>query len=657
MALPTIVASPSTVSTQVGGALGVPLTGVLSGDVIVAVVLGCPVTSVTGMGATWTRHPGGYKIDDLITTLFVGQGGSGNGDVFANVGGRENPFKLQLYVIRGVSSKVVEYDGFAHPPGVGPGQVIVMGMIHGAGNMAAPGATSYPSPAAWDVETPVVIRSDMYRDDWDYTSAIAVPSAPDFDFYALTSDNFGLAEWGVILGVAKVDQHVTGGGAVLYLDAPAPPFPNASRTDVTTGAKGTLPVTVGLSAQEVPLTAFGMLPVQVRLTGAVATLPLTVTMPVDVGLTAVSYALGSVLMPYPVTDTGSQVLDFSYVPAPGVPWPFPWEGEGYSNSLWLTFTAAGTQTLTLALTAPFSAGIEVWSGDPGEDLEELTNLGYGTGTLDVAVAPGQRILMRAHPKALDETRTATLTWSVAARSETGVLGLVCDAVVLETPGWLGVSLLSATPDSPVTFALDGGATFYTVTTEEDGTFAGDVELPSLTVGPHALTATDVSGQTETVGFAVTLEVPPDDTIPGSTPPVTAPSPLPVIHWVLEDPKPGGLGAYTFPVNPSEMSSPWPEKQIRPERAIHGSGNDIVWEGRADAVNWTVKGSVLTQGFYDTLTAYHALNRRLYVVDHHQMAWVVAFDGLTFEKKGRPDDLWFHSYTAIFVILGGPVPLS
>lgn len=40
-----------------------------------------------------------------------------------------------------------------------------------------------------------------------------------------------------------------------------------------------------------------------------------------------------------------------------------------------------------------------------------------------------------------------------------------------------------------------------------------------------------------------------------------------------------------------------------------------------------------------------------------MAWVVAFDGLTFEKKGRPDDLWFHSYTAIFVILGGPVPLS
>lgn len=383
------------------------------------------------------------------------------------------------------------------------------------------------------------------------------------------------------------------------------------------------------------------------------------TVGVTDSVSTATHSLGSVWLPYPVTSAGSQVLDFSIVPtSPEEPWPFVYEGDGYSNSLWLSFTASDTQTLSLALATTFASGIEVWTGDVVADPEnDLSIEGYGQGTLEVAIAAGQTIRMRAHPLLVTQTTgTGTLTWSVAARPETGVLGFVCAAEVLETPGWLAVSLLSASPSAAVTFALDGGSTFFTVTSEEDGTFEGAVELPALTVGSHTITATDVDGQVQTQTFTVLLVVPPDDTIPGSTDPATAPSLDPVIHWVLEDPMPGGIGTYTFPINPSEMSSPFPEKQLRPERTVHPSGQDVVWEGRPDPVEWSVKGTVVTEAFYDALASYHALQRRLYVVDHHQRAWVVAFDSLTFEKKGRPDD-WMHTYSAKFLILGGPVSLS
>jgi hypothetical protein len=380
--------------------------------------------------------------------------------------------------------------------------------------------------------------------------------------------------------------------------------------------------------------------------------------PAGISIGGQSVQLGSLWMPYAVTDSGTQTLDFSIVPTdPEAPWPFVWEGDGYSNSLWLVFTAADTQTLTVTLDTTFDNGIEVWTGAADEDAEELSVLGSGQDTLEVPIAPGQRILMRAHPLSDTETGTGVLTWSVATRTETGILGFVAQSEILETPGWLRVSLLSATPDADVEMSLDGGSTFFTVHTEEDGTFEGSVEVPELTPGAHTITATDVDAQTETETFTVTLEALPPDTIPGNTPPTTGISADPVIHWVLEDVMPTGLGAYEFPINPSEMGNVWPQKQLRVEHTIHGSGQDIIWEGRADPVDWTVKGSVMTQEFYETLEAYKALNRRIYVIDHHQRGWVVAFEGLTFEKKGSPGDDWRYDYTAKFFILGGPVSLT
>jgi len=374
---------------------------------------------------------------------------------------------------------------------------------------------------------------------------------------------------------------------------------------------------------------------------------------------AVAHQPGSVWSPYAASASGgTRSLDFSIVPdSPEFPWPFAWEGDGYSNSLWLVFTAVDTQILTLTLTTSFPAGIEVWSGELIDDPEnDLSNVAYGQGTLEVPIAPGEIVRMRAHPLSATETGTGSLTWTVAARTETGVLGFVAQPEITETPGWLDVSLLSATPDVDVTFALDGGSTFFTVHTEVDGTFEGSVLLPELAVGSHSIVVTDGS-QTDTQTFTVLLRPQAPDSIPGSVGPTTGVSLEPVIPWVLEDPAPGGLGNYTFPLNPAEMSSPWPEKNLRVEHTVHGSGQDILWEGRAEAVNWTVKGSVLTQEFYEKLEAYSVLNRRLYVVDHHQRGWVVAFEGIAWEKKGPPGNDWYYGYTAKFFVLGGPVSLT
>lgn len=685
MALPTIVASPSVTgpwsaagTTSAGNslmAISLPFPTVASGDVVVVALFagGQSVTvngefiaaSISGLGATWSNYPAPSRVsqtNDVLTLLWVGQGASGNGNVTVKMSGGHggHDVKLQGYVVHGVSSRVTAYDGYY--ASVGPGQVILSVALSNASNilpseMGVPGGSSYPSPSAWTAQTPWQYAppdNTGFGDFTCYTTAYAIPSGDDFAYYDLTGDQtYGIKDSGVILGQAKVDQAATGSTVALAASGQA----LNNRTDASISATGALPMTASMSGQAVPIMTTGTMPVRVGLRGAVATLPIVATSPVKAGLSSVEYQFGSALLPYPVSDAGSQVLDFSYVPAPGIPWPFPWEGDGLANSLWLSFTAADTQTLTVALNSTFAAGIEVWTGDPGEDLTELSVLGYGRVTLDVAVAPGQRILMRAHPLDAAETGTATLTWSVAARPETGVLGLVSQDQVLETPGWLQVSLLSATPDSPVTFTLDADTTpAATITSDDDGTLEDVVELPALTVGDHTVTATDASGQTQTATFTVALAVQPDDPVPVSTAPTTAPSLEPVTRWVIEDPMPGGLGVYKFPTNPSEMSSPWLERQLRPERPVHASGQDIVWEGRPDLVVWTVKGTVLTQEFYDRLTAHQALSRRQWVIDHHQRAWAVSFDELTFEKKSTPS-VWSYAYTAKFLIVGGPVALA
>lgn len=372
-------------------------------------------------------------------------------------------------------------------------------------------------------------------------------------------------------------------------------------------------------------------------------------------------SLWSVFYPKPVSESGTQSLDFSIVPtSPEEPHPFAIEGDGFSNSLWMVFTSTAAQTLTMTLTTTFDAGIEVWTGIVGEAPDDLSLVGYGQGTLEVAIGNGQRVLMRAHPLLDTETGSGSLTWSVAARPDTGILGFTVDPEILETPGWLGAAVLSATPDTDLHFTLDGGSTVvFTGHTGADGSMAESaVHLPLLTPGAHTITVVDTaSSQTETESFSVRLEPQPPDTIPGDTPPTTGISTDPVVHWVLEDPMTGGIGAYEFPINPNQMTSPFPEKQLRVEHPIYPGSQDIIWEGRPDPVQWTVQGTVRTQAFYETLQTYQELQRRIYVIDHMQRGWICSFESLEYTKFGSPADLWAYTYSAKFLIVGGPVSLS
>lgn len=354
---------------------------------------------------------------------------------------------------------------------------------------------------------------------------------------------------------------------------------------------------------------------------------------------------GSFWLPVLIGESGSQPLDFSKATS---------DPPSDPRGTWLALTASAAETLTVTSTAAFPLTVETWSGD-AHDVAELTQLAAGAGTVSAPLALGQRALVRAYPTTATDVGTATISWSVAPRPDSGTLSFITATEILETPGWLAAGVAYASPGATLEFTLDGAATVvFTSLVDDLGLAAADsVLLPQLTAGTHTITVTDpVSGQSASQDFTVDL-VPEAPLAPGSdvSPTVDQTS----IRWAFQDPAPGGE-TFVFPINPSEMSSPHFARNVTPDHTLAPSGQSIIWEGLPDPVSWQVRGSVETQAHYEALERFYALRRRFFVVDHLRRAWVVSFESLEFAKKRSTND-WTNDYTLKFLILAGPVTTS
>ena len=386
---------------------------------------------------------------------------------------------------------------------------------------------------------------------------------------------------------------------------------------------------------------------------------LTMSAGLTLNLTGGVYKPGSLYNAILLT-TPPQAVDFADFTSS--PEPAPEDGDAAAVDAWYRYESAGSDTVTLTWTGGFSVGLEVWIvslDDVFADIDEATLVGSGVGpTLVFSAGEGQAYLIRVHP--MDDANnagTGSLSWATVARPASGLLGLEVGPVIYDTPAWLEASVLSATPDGDVEFEIDT-VLVLTTTADDAGTLAV-VAIPAgvlLTVGTHTLLARDVTtGIEDSLTFDVESLTAEPDADPPSAGPAT-PATGDVIRWVFELPAPSAM-TYTFEHNPTEMTSPFSRRVLNPEHTTAPDGQPVIFEGQPVAVEWSATGVVFTQAHYDALEQWHALNRRFYAIDHHERAWLVTLEDVSWTEMRDPSRPWAHRYSLKFLIWDGPYELE
>jgi hypothetical protein len=358
-------------------------------------------------------------------------------------------------------------------------------------------------------------------------------------------------------------------------------------------------------------------------------------------------------------STSPEAVDFTDFASSPV--PEPEDGDLAAVDAWYRYESLGSDTVTLTWTG-VSVGLEVWIisfDDVFTDIDEATLVGSGVGpTLAFSAGEDQAYLIRVHPMDdADNAASGSLAWATVARPASGALNLEAGEIVYDTPAWLTASILSATPDGEVQFEID--TVLVLTTTADDAGTIPTLAIPAgvlLTVGTHTLLARDVTtGVEDSVEFEVESLTMEPDADPPSVGPAT-PATGGVIQWIFELPDPGGM-TFTFPHNPTEMTSPFSRRVLNPEFTAAPDGQPIIFEGEPVATEWGATGVVFTQAHYEALEAWHVLNRRFYAIDHHERAWLVTLEDVSWSAKRDPSRPWAHGYSLKFLIWGGPYELE
>lgn len=116
--------------------------------------------------------------------------------------------------------------------------------------------------------------------------------------------------------------------------------------------------------------------------------------------------------------------------------------------------------------------------------------------------------------------------------------------------------------------------------------------------------------------------------------------------------------YTVPINPNEMTSPWPERKFLYRTTTAGrNGANVVYEARADLTQWTFSGVILDQSHHEALRHWSEKPNVVYVTDHLGRTFKVLFVKFDPKPKAAYGKPWKHEYTmsvAVFPPASGPM---
>lgn len=218
---------------------------------------------------------------------------------------------------------------------------------------------------------------------------------------------------------------------------------------------------------------------------------------------------------------------------------------------------------------------------------------------------------------------------------------LAETVLSQAPATLVATLVDGFPDMAVEFLIDGSLAATAYTNVDGDIYGATVPVPGATqAGTHTLAATQSGAITASTTFTIEQEptAAPEEDAPDPAPVPPEPGPL-VQRWVLQDMIQGGLGTYTLPVNPSAMTSPHSERSLSAVHTTSPTGRFHVYEGGPTPWEWQFSGYCPTEEMHDKLVAFGELNRRFYLIDHRNRAWLVTFLGVDMKARLRQTTSW------------------
>lgn len=244
---------------------------------------------------------------------------------------------------------------------------------------------------------------------------------------------------------------------------------------------------------------------------------------------------------------------------------------------------------------------------------------------------------------------------------------ILDPVIERGPTNLTVTVAGGLPETEAEFWLDDVLVWTTSLDAAGGLSPSSIGIyagAGADVGTHELEVRQVYFSTQ-IETAATYEVlrPPitDPVVQGlDNDPVEVPGAVThnTRHWVLQDGLPateGGLGSYILPINPREMSSPQLEHVFSSRRTTAKAGQFHVFQVGKVLPEWKFSGYAPTQEMVDKLLAFRRINRRFWLIDHHNRAWKVIFLNVDLKARlqhnfnGVATD-WGHDYEVTALVL-------
>lgn len=118
----------------------------------------------------------------------------------------------------------------------------------------------------------------------------------------------------------------------------------------------------------------------------------------------------------------------------------------------------------------------------------------------------------------------------------------------------------------------------------------------------------------------------------------------VQRWQFRDIKTGET--YTVPLNPNEMTSPFPPRQFAYKGTTAGpnGGSAVTYEAWAGTQEWTFGGAILDEQHYKDLLAWSYRQNKVQITDHYGRVFTVVFTQFDAVPKRSYQHYWHHTYT-------------
>jgi len=341
----------------------------------------------------------------------------------------------------------------------------------------------------------------------------------------------------------------------------------------------------------------------------------------------------------------------------GEPSVLPYDDDDLGQadeSAWFDFLPTN-DTGTLEISSTDDLFVDMGTG---VDIDDWTadSSGYTLdGPISILVGPSSPVRFRVRPGVayMADGTVYSFDWAFVDLVPDLVVTILSD--LQRAPGTFRVSVSNGVPGAAVTFASELMTIPGGVLDDTGSLISFPVSVPDpLTAGAHLLTVSS-PGRDDVVGTYQVIEAPytdplaqPDDSDPVAVAPVDG-----VRKWVLQDPAPAGE-EYVFEINPDSATSPWPENVFTTEVTTAPDGQTLTWEGAQRAVQWQFRGKLLTQTQHDALQRFSELNRRVWLIDNRNRAWVVSIEDFDATPRRVPDNPWVHDYVVTAIIYKGPV---